>query len=277
MSETSNRTAWLKDIDKDTFARFCRFAYTGDYAEPAPDIILDEHTIGEEPVGKVPYPPEPEAEPDLEPTPEPVPESDNRLSPEPSSSGNLYGQNTNGSPSTKRIGKKKKGKNSKRKSASLSQPTEIMDEVEAPKTELWESFADKQYNYTASLPPSPSRGNAEVCEEYTPVFLCHASLYVFGDKYDIEPLRELALSKLHDCLCKFTIYRERVGDVVELVRYAYSNTAGIHDEPLRSLVVQYIAASVERLTGVPEFDEYLEESGAHSKDLVCLIVQRLRD
>ncbi|OJD24008.1 hypothetical protein ACJ73_04636 [Blastomyces percursus] len=121
----------------------------------------------------------------------------------------------------------------------------------------------------------PSRPNTEACEDYTPVFMCHSSLYIFGDKYDIAPLRQLALYKLHNCLCQFTIYKQRVADVAELVRYAYEYTLDRHDEPLRSLVAQYIAANVESLTGAPEFNDLLQEPGPHAKDLVCLMVGRL--
>lgn len=274
MSESSNKTAWLKDIDKDTFARFCRFAYTGDYAEAAPDILLDEHTIGQEPVEETSPPPELEEEPGPgesfwppaeEYAEEPAPEPE----PEPPQEG--PSEDSWGGWKSSRIRRKSK-KNKKIRAKGSFQNGTIASHPSHPK--LWASFVDKSYDYAVPQLFSPSRANAEVCEDYTPVFLCHASLYAFGDKYDIEPLRDLALYKLHDCLCKFTIYRQRVADVVELVRYAYKFTVSTHDA-LRSLVIQYVAANVERLSETPEFDELLKNGGEHAKDLVCLMVQRL--
>lgn len=34
MAEASDGRAVLKDVDEDTFIRFCQFAYTGDYVTP---------------------------------------------------------------------------------------------------------------------------------------------------------------------------------------------------------------------------------------------------
>lgn len=64
----------------------------------------------------------------------------------------------------------------------------------------------------------------ELCEDYTEVFLCHARLYVFAEKYDIEPLRKLSKQKIHQTLIGFHLYTERVGDIVVLLRYVYANT-----------------------------------------------------
>ena len=285
MSESSNKTAWLQDIDKDTFARFCRFAYTGDYAEAAPDILLDEHTIGQESAEESPPPPEPEGEPDQgdsfwSPAAVPEPEPESIQDP---STGIRYGYDG----IYKKKGKKsKKSKNANKKVSFLEGTVASPPSPPSPPfppsppsppspPKLWESFVHRKYDYAVPQLFSPSRANAEACEDYTPVFLCHTSLYVFGDRYDIKPLRDLALFKLHDCLCKFTIYPQRVADVVELVRYVYEFTVSTHDA-LRSLVIQYVAANVEHLFETPEFDELLKDGGEHTKDLVCLMVQRLK-
>lgn len=72
-----------------------------------------------------------------------------------------------------------------------------------------------------SLPPA--RANRGANEDYTEVFLSHARLYVFADKYDIQPLKTLALEELHDKLATYTLYRGRTGDILALLRYVYAS------------------------------------------------------
>lgn len=66
--------------------------------------------------------------------------------------------------------------------------------------------------------------NAHPNKNFLPVFLGHAKLYMFADMYDVDPLKALALNKLHQILLTFKLYARRVGDVVELVGYSYENT-----------------------------------------------------
>jgi hypothetical protein len=67
------------------------------------------------------------------------------------------------------------------------------------------------------------RSNVDECEDYTRVFLCHALVYVFVDKYNIPGLRTLALYKQHRTLGVFCIYSGRVGDIVNLIQCSYDN------------------------------------------------------
>jgi hypothetical protein len=50
------------------------------------------------------------------------------------------------------------------------------------------------------------RQNSSPTEDYTTVFLGHAQLYVFAEKWSIEDLKTLALFKLHKTLILFTLY-----------------------------------------------------------------------
>lgn len=45
MSEAKEGSALLEDIDEHTFVRFSQYAYTGDYATPDPEILLDASVI----------------------------------------------------------------------------------------------------------------------------------------------------------------------------------------------------------------------------------------
>lgn len=74
-----------------------------------------------------------------------------------------------------------------------------------------------------------------------------------------------------------TLYNERVGDVVELMWYSYSNTAdrsGTVDD-LRLLVIHYAACVVEDLIQSAQFQTLLEDIGQLARDLVEQMLKRL--
>ncbi|KAG9660756.1 hypothetical protein KCU64_g2997, partial [Aureobasidium melanogenum] len=101
---------------------------------------------------------------------------------------------------------------------------------------LWDEFIDSIDTCDRNFRP---RRNLEPYEDYREVFLCHAQLYVFADKYDIQPLAKLSLSKLGHTLADFNVFEERREDIVELLQYCYANTAervGTKDS-LRVLVI----------------------------------------
>ena len=115
--------------------------------------------------------------------------------------------------------------------------------------------------------------NSEHCEDYTEVFLCHARLYVFAEKYDIQPLRKLSKHNMHRLLSNFCLYTERVGDIVALLRYVYENTphrAHMRDE-LRDLVMQYIVCQYDKMAPSEEFLDLMEEGGACVRDCLSML------
>lgn len=87
------------------------------------------------------------------------------------------------------------------------------------------------------------RKNTEGREDYSGVLLCHAKLYVLGDTYDIPPLRQLALHRLHATLRDFTLYPSRLGDIAALARYVFDNTTP--DDKIRDMITLYYACIVE--------------------------------
>ena len=126
------------------------------------------------------------------------------------------------------------------------------------------------------MPPK----NHEGCEDFTKVFLGHARLYVFAEKWDIEPLREISLHKLQQTLISFTLFDERVGNVVELLTYAYDNEhtrdrQGKSVDALRLLLSHYAACSIEDLSKNDQFQTFLNENGAFGRDLVEKLIERL--
>ena len=110
--------------------------------------------------------------------------------------------------------------------------------------------------------PAP-RGNKAPEEDYTEVFLGHARMYVFAEKYDIKPLKTLALLKLHRTLSIFTLFPERVGDIITLLKYVYANTAEAVDgnEDIRTMLAHYVGCEMETLIKDGEIKDMMLDNG----------------
>ncbi|KAL7920766.1 hypothetical protein ACQKWADRAFT_297261 [Trichoderma austrokoningii] len=109
-------------------------------------------------------------------------------------------------------------------------------------------------------------------ENYTNNFLLHARVYVFAECYGITELMDLSLNELHGTLLRFTLYKERITDVVALLRYCYESQV---PEPLRELVALYAACKLDKLWQSEEFHALVETYGEPSKTLFGLIVNVL--
>jgi len=151
-------------------------------------------------------------------------------------------------------------------------------EVSSQKQTLWDEFKRK---YNASPPYTYVRKNFEKCEDYTDVFLCHARVYVFAEKYDIAELRKLALCKLKQILQDFHVYDERIEDIVSLIRYSYNNDNTRDNEPgedidtLRRLVIHYVVCLYETIAKDDGFLVLVEEGGPFARDLVNMSLRRI--
>ena len=125
--------------------------------------------------------------------------------------------------------------------------------------------------------PQP-RQNSNEQEDYSEVFLGHARLYVFADKYDIQTLKEFAIEELHATLAVYTLYQERTGDIVTLLRYVYANTAesksGVED--LRTLLTQYMEIEIDTLIKDEELERLtMEDGGPLLADLMKVMRNKL--
>ena len=109
--------------------------------------------------------------------------------------------------------------------------------------------------------PDAHRANQGPREDYTNVFLSHAQLYVFADKYDIQPLKMLALHNLHQTLLIYTIYAERIGDITALIEYCYENSGAANDggeaNELRVLLTDYVRWRLGALVNSLKFRNFL--------------------
>ena len=283
MSEAKESCAWLEDVDESTFIRFSQYVYTGDYIAANPEILRESHPIAStpsslndlnesaavasekpplldsEPLDPMAISPDPKSEPEPDPDPE-------------RSLDSIFDQKHEGYWGS-----------TKPKMEVKDWQMEDKPKIRKPTWEAWEAKTKKpsKRNETkTSTVPKPSfnpRKNRESCEDYTEVFLSHARLYVFAEKYDIAPLRKLSVNRLHQTLSVFTLYKERVGDVVALMRYSYANT--VHrsrpDDSLRSLLIHYATCVVADLVPNSDFKALLEEPGELASDLVVKMINRL--
>ncbi|KFY17974.1 hypothetical protein V492_00224 [Pseudogymnoascus sp. VKM F-4246] len=246
MEEAQTGIARLEDVHEDTFIRVCQFAYTGDYETPVfiqrpefglPDKASRPPNIDADEPGEVIEEPEPAPEP-AEPEAE---------------------------PSVWSLGVKRP-KKAKKSSKSRA---------------LRDSFDRKDFDIQTprlgALHRCKVRPNSSAEEDYTSIFLGHARLYVFADKWGIEDLKTLTLHKLHQTLLTFTLYSARRGDVVELVRYTYAHTPDLAHEmdDLRSLVMHYITCEVTSLVHSLEFASLVEQGGPFARDLVYMVMKRI--
>jgi hypothetical protein len=258
MGEASGGKAIFEDIEEDTFIRFCQFAYTGDYTTPdfthiptielphiSPPIAISYDTSAMDRDDGRSIEPDPVPDPVPDPEPEPAPVDD-------------FGWGS----------MPKKAKKPKKLSKSSL---------------LRQSLHDQLYNAeiirTLSAARCEVRQNSDPTEDYTTVFLGHAQLYVFAEKWDIKSLKTLALFKLHKTLTSFTLYAARRPDIVELLRYTFStdHTPDLVDgvDDLRSLVMLYTACEVENLIHCPEFLSLLGEGGQLAQNLVQMLMKRI--
>ena len=245
MAEAKEGCATLEDVDEDTLVRFAEYMYTNDYSVPDPVIVQ-------------------------------------------TASSSTFENDQDGIdnwPLGKKSNKKKKkvAKSDSWHREATSEPAiEISEEApleypqrECKKDQLWSEFTEKAH--VKHHKPWEPRQNKISCEDYTQVFLCHAHLYVFSDRYCIEPLQELALQKLRLTLSRFILFNERVSDIVELVQYTYAHTME-HEEgidKLRSLVMDYVICQMEAIVEDKNFISLLQEPGALAKDLVQKSLRRL--
>lgn len=262
MAEAKESCAFLEDVDEGTFVRFVEYMYTNDYSVPDPVIVQmasdstfenGQHGIEETAAAQ----------------PTPTHEDD-------WSFGMMSSKKDK-----KRMKKASKGNPWYMEEEPVQEAAIPVDDPseypqrECKKDRLWSEFTEKAH--VRHREPWEPRQNTESCEDYTQVFLCHARLYVFSDRYCIEPLQELTMQKLQLTLSTFILFKERVSDITELVQHTYAHTME-HEEgidKLRSLVMDYVICQLEAIVKDKNFITMLQEPGALAKDLVLKSLRRL--
>lgn len=249
MAEAQQGFAVLKEVDEATFVRFARWAYAGYYTSAEHEVEPnDDHKkpTPDEKMNSTEVPPDEIGGQNLVPVEE---------------EGLLDTYADTYAMTNSEIGAS---------NSSLMQ---------ASRQDLKESFIERKCTTrlkTNTMPPP--RANTNLTENYTAVFLCHARLYVFAEQYDIQPLKILALEELQLTLASYTLYPERTGDIIALLRYIYANTgepvAGVED--LRTLVTAYMSYEMDTLMKDKAFKEVMfEDGGALLGDFMNVVEKRI--
>jgi hypothetical protein len=95
----------------------------------------------------------------------------------------------------------------------------------------------------------------------------------------VDSLKMLVLFKLHQTLSMLRLDESKIQDVVDLVRYVYSEerTPDLENgiDGLRELICQYILVNA-LISGHATFTDLVEEGGPFVRDLWKLAVPRIR-
>ena len=245
MAEAHEGVATLEDVDHGTFVRFIEWAHKGYYnaAEFTTAELESSSPSGSQNHEEVAPAPQ---EKDI-PEPAPAPEDDwaraDVAEPEPED----YGWNQ----PVQHYGKTKKGRKD-----------DLGTTAQGIKERLRKAFINRPYTVRQAVVETPSpRPNENPVENYTDVFLSHAQLYVFAEKYDIQSLRVLALEELHATLANYTLHPVCTGDIIALLRYVYANTRKPREgvEVMRTMMVQYVLCEMDVLMKDPDFGNLMIE------------------
>jgi hypothetical protein len=244
--EKESGVAELEDVDVDNFIRLCQFAYTGDFTVPKPSVDVTEQSE--------------EADKKLAEALSKVVESDDEYL-------GFFPR------SSKTIKKGRKGKNVTGwglEDETLEEQQQRLQQGAAQRQQ--QKFSEQifctEFPSTTLARSCEPQTNSSASQNYTPVFVGYASLYALADQYMIESLKSLTLHKLHKTLVDFTLYAERVSDILELVQYTYSNSI-THDyggDQLRSLITEYVVLKIEIIDKSEQFAAVLEEGGPFVRD-----------
>lgn len=251
MKEAQDGHAAIDDVEADTFARFCEYLYTGEYTAADHTIVL--HT----------------AATTLE-------EEDEKEDTSAHQNGMQVGLVDD------ELGLPPSSKKDRKRANNHWSSTTIHDALgtvpSGHNTHPWNTFVARVWPREPTRPSPAFRANAGPCEDYSEVFLSHARVYVFADRYDVGALRSLALHNLHKALINFTLHAESVPDIATLFRYVYQHTPereGCIDQ-LRVLVIEYVACKVEQMVSNETFAAVLSAENSASVDLTKMILKRLR-
>ncbi|MCJ1243638.1 hypothetical protein MMC30_000835 [Trapelia coarctata] len=253
MLEGQMKTVIWGDIDE-TFGLFAQFEYTGNYTPPA-------HIIEDLPVARLRS---------VSPVYEPA-EIAEAKAPPCAEEWKVFDEYVISRISKKK--KKKKKKNSHLGTYSDSpEPNFEPVALSCPRPK----FDNLSYPLLSKTTNTSPRTNESANEDCTPIFLGHARLYVFAEKYDIKPLRAAALNKLHRTLSTFKLYEARYGDIVALIRYSYDNTPSRRVmDPLREMLVHYVAYEATRVARCGQCMELVQENGSFASDLLGMVLERV--
>lgn len=98
--------------------------------------------------------------------------------------------------------------------------------------------------------------NTDPADNYAAFFLSHAEVYRFGYRTDWVSLCALSLYRLLHSLASFTLFKERTGDIVRLLRFVFEESE--YMENMQDILRDYTAWNVEILMQDAGFQQLLD-------------------
>jgi hypothetical protein len=136
--------------------------------------------------------------------------------------------------------------------------------------QLWKDFKALSFEQKRSINKQSANtigGDGSIAP--TMLLLQHAKIYVFAQEYLIYKLCALSLSRLHGHLKVHELTELTIGDIVEVLEFAYTHTAKREssETDLRKLIVHFVACNADIFKRDPNFRSLLEENGEMACDL----------
>lgn len=281
-SGASDTISLVREVDKETFARFAEWIYTGTYTAAAPESMAQQTVVVPPyaPESKLTDSPPIEAEePSAEPPP-PIEEAQDfwdGASVEAVQDPYDTHDEGWGRPSSK---KKKKGKRARQNLVWPDEDDAIAPEAEEP-TEVYEARMRPVLVLEESLPVGPFIIEDNTILPTNPAmsnsahFLSHAKLWSFANKNGITKLCDLTTRRLSSSLQDVRYHQERVEDLTDLARYVYIYP-GDGSLTIRRTIASYTSAHFAELVRTPRFERLLRNGGQFVTDTCQLLGQRLR-
>ena len=146
--------------------------------------------------------------------------------------------------------------------------------VRGPPLQLFDSLSydvKPQSKFAGTYESAITRSsNENLHEDIGDILIIHASLYALGEKWGLEELKTLTLSKLHGTLKRVPREEFDIQHIVKLTRFVYSdeNTPDWEDgiDRLRELVCYYNTTVVELSMKNSAFLALIEEGGPFVRD-----------
>jgi hypothetical protein len=134
----------------------------------------------------------------------------------------------------------------------------------SPYEHLWERFQSLEF---LAKPASFSSD---------PDLLFHAKLYVFATIYRVEPLQQQCLKSIHRDLCNFSLKRDNIFRILNLLEFSYVQTKRdkiTQNTSLRDLIIHYAACKAQTLADNEQFTRVLDSNGEMGSDFVMSLVK----
>ncbi|EXJ73589.1 uncharacterized protein A1O5_03351 [Cladophialophora psammophila CBS 110553] len=279
MVESIERRAILDDIDEDTFLRFCEYAYKGDFSVPPPKIVVDPK-FSSSPQLKNPTTDEitssHSATTHADGCAEKFFESSkgvrlNRLAEDLCPPFNNKRYNPGWKDQICRPGswlrRRKSLRNSTNRTTNILAETAAVPNLPDRNSKLgidWAKFCNVSPEWGG--PVFYAYKNYTPSESFTETLLAQAKLYVFCDRYIVEPLRSLVLYKMQRTLASLNLFPERVPEIFLLIQYIYENTSDGDD--LRTLLTQFAACMITVLIQHPDWGIFIREQRSFTSELL---------